>query len=170
MLVRSEAPADTAQIAAVLEAAFPLHAESVLVRTLRENGRLMISLVAVEGVRLVGYIGFSPVTLDGEVIGLGLAPVAVKPGHQGHGIGGALITEGLKRATDSGVGLVVVLGDPLYYRRFGFTPASGSGLTDEYGGGDAFQVKVLRPRDQSLSGGVVKYAQEFESLDNEGAG
>ncbi len=164
MQVRSETSEDVAQIVEVLEAAFPSAAESVLVRELRENGRLIISLVSVEGSRLLGYIGFSPVTLNADVIGLGLAPVAVTPGQQGNGIGGALITEGLKRAAERGFELVVVLGDPPYYRRFGFSPASELGLTDEYGGGDAFQVKLLQPRDKSLRRGVVKYAKEFESL------
>ncbi len=170
MRVRTAEPADREQISEVLEAAFPSGAESALVRELRKNGHLVISLVAEEGAQLLGYIGFSPVMQGTEIIGLGLAPVAVRPEHQRNGVGSELITQGLRRAAKSGFDLVVVLGDPLYYRRFGFTRASESGLKDEYGGGDAFQVKVLGPRSESLRGGVVKYSMEFESLDNEGSG
>ena len=62
---------------------------------------------------------------------------------------------------------MVVLGDPAYYRRFGFLPASRWGLRDEYGGKDAFQALELRPGAIPPGGGVVRYAPEFNALGDE---
>jgi putative acetyltransferase len=169
MHVRPERPEDTDEISGVLESAFPSVVESVLVQRLRENNRLTISLVAVEDMQLLGYIGFSPVTVGVETIGLGLAPVAVMPEYQRNGVGSQLIIEGLRIAATLGFKLIVVLGDPSYYCRFGFRPASELGLKDEYGGGDAFQAKALLSIDKSSIRGLVKYAREFESLENEGS-
>lgn len=52
-----------------------------------------------------------------------LGPIAVLPEHRRRGIGTALINEGLERAAEVGFGAVVVVGDPVYYSRFGFVPA-----------------------------------------------
>ena len=73
-------------------------------------------------------------------MGLGIAPVAVVPEHQGRGIGSKLIRQALSVCRANVVALVVVLGDPDYYSRFGFVPASMYGLKDVYGGGHAFQA------------------------------
>ncbi|MGQ0721512.1 MAG: hypothetical protein ACT4PE_08065 [Candidatus Eiseniibacteriota bacterium] len=61
-----------------------------------------------------------------------------------------------------------MLGDPHYYGRFGFRPASSLGLFDEYEGGDAFQVIVLRPGAVPAGGGIVRYAPEFALMEGEG--
>jgi putative acetyltransferase len=68
---------------------------------------------------------------------------------------------------EAGCGFVVVLGDPAYYRRFGFRPARSFGLSDEYGGGDAFQALELREGAIPPGGGVVRYAPEFPETENE---
>jgi len=62
---------------------------------------------------------------------------------------------------------VVVLGDPAYYGRFGFLPASGWGLGDEYGGGAAFQALELRAGSIPTAGALVRYAPEFAALTSE---
>ena len=69
----------------------------------------------------VGHAAFSPVTIgDGSADWYGLGPVAVLPGMQGRGVGAALIREGLARLRALGAAGCVVMGDPAYYRRFGF--------------------------------------------------
>ena len=55
----------------------------------------------------------------------------------------------------------MVLGEPGYYGRFGFQPAPGLGLSDAYGGGDAFQVIELLPGGIPVGAGLVRYAPEF---------
>ena len=125
MLIRPETPADAPAIAALTTAAFAAapHAsgrEAAIVDALRAAGALALSLVADDG-GVVGHVAFSPVTIDGREAGwFGLGPVAVAPDRQGQGIGSALIREGLARLAAMGARGCVLLGDPGYYRRFGF--------------------------------------------------
>jgi putative acetyltransferase len=159
--VRCEAPADRAGIHAVHAVSFPTAFEADLVDALRRAGRLTISLVAVEDDGIVGHVAFSPVSVPGTTDGVGLAPVAVLPAFRRRGIAAQLIRDGLAECVRRGQGFVVVLGDPHYYRRFGFLPARGRGLRDEYGGGDAFQALELRPGAIPADGGLVRYAPEL---------
>ncbi len=127
MHIRNEAPADATAIAALTTEAFAgarfsTGAEARIVERLREHGALTISLVAEDEGRIVGHAAFSPVEIDGaEGAWFGLGPVAVAPSSQGRGIGRALIDQGLSRLREAGAHGCVVLGDPAYYGRFGFT-------------------------------------------------
>ncbi len=159
--IRPEQPDDRAAIYAVHAAAFATPAEARIVDALRAAGRLAVSLVAETDGRIVGHIAFSPVTVAGAADGLGLGPVAVLPAFQRRGIGSTLISEGLAECARIGVGFVVVLGEPAYYGRFGFMPAAGWGLFDEYNGGAAFQAVEPRPGAIPLRAGLVRYAPEF---------
>ncbi|MEM9419240.1 MAG: N-acetyltransferase [Planctomycetota bacterium] len=98
-----------------------------------ETAKPILSLVAQRHNEPVGHILFSKVTIPGHSVeGRILAPLAVLPEHQGQGIGGALIHEGLAKLTRDGVGLVFVLGHTTYYPRFGFKPAAPHGLMAPY--------------------------------------
>jgi putative acetyltransferase len=77
------------------------------------------------------------------------------------GLGASLVEDAIAAGAAGGAGWVVVLGDPSYYVRFGFAPASGFGLIDEYGGGDAFQVLELTPGCLPREAGLVRFAPEF---------
>lgn len=167
LVIRPETPADREAIHAVHVGSFPTAIEARLVDALREARRLWISLVAVEEDRVVGHVAFSPVTLAGAEDGVGLGPVAVLPEWRRRRIADRLIREGLARCRDLGHGFVVLLGDPQYYRRFGFAPAAERGLLDDYGGGEAFQVLELRPTAIPAGGGAVHYAPEFDAAANE---
>lgn len=164
--VRPETPRDIAAIREINLAAFPTPAEADLVDALRHNGRLTVSLVALINERPVGHIAFSPVTLDEKTkpSGLGLAPVAVMPEHQGQGIGSGLVTAGLARCEQLGVAYCVVLGEPHYYGRFRFVTASRHGLANEYGVDDPFMVRLLSENASPLPRGTVRYAPEFRAL------
>ncbi len=164
---RPEQPADAAAIRRILEAAFPTAAEARLVEQLRAGGHVWVSLVAEVDGQIVGYIAFSPVKIEGGASvanGVGLAPVAVCPGHQRQGKGSHLIREGLTACKRLGYGFVVVLGEPTYYRRFGFTPADHRGLGNEYGAGEAFMVLELRNGGIPADGGVVRYGPAFDEF------
>jgi putative acetyltransferase len=128
------------------------------VDALRSAGRLTDSLVADDAGRIVGHIAFSPVTVESVGGGVGLAPVAVLPECQRNGVGSQLVREGLRRAKEAGAAFAVVLGEPAYYSRFGFGPASRWGLSDGYGGGEAFQAIVWVGTPPP---GLVKYVPEF---------
>jgi putative acetyltransferase len=161
--IRPETPADIAAVREVHLAAFPTDAESRLVDALRASGRAIVSLVAEVRGEVLGHVLLSPVELDpkGPLRGAGLAPVAVLPGHQRRGIGGALIRAGLARCAALGLDFVVVLGDPGYYGRFGFRRASDLGLGNEYGADEAFGVLELRPGSFGGTRALVRYAPEF---------
>ena len=123
--------------------------------------------MAEEDEAVVGYIAFSPVRIDGaavEGIGLGLAPIAVLPGHQGRGIGSRLVREGLAACGRAGYGFVVVLGEPEFYRRFGFDRADGRGLGNEYGAVEEFMVLELRDGAMPGRGGLVRFGPEFAEV------
>ena len=161
--VRQEHPGDVAGIRALHTASFPTLGEARLVDALRAGGWLRISLVAVEGDDVVGHIAFSPVTLEGTSGGLGLGPLAVRVGHRRRGVAGRLVHDGL--ASCGAAGFVVVLGDPHYYRKFGFVPARQWSLRDEYAGGEAFQALELIRGSIPLGGGLVRYSAAFAALD-----
>ena len=126
MQIRLERPEDATTIHALTDAAFegmPFsdQTEARLVDALREAGALTLSLVATEGGDIVGHVAFSLVTINGETGDwYGLGPVSVWPDRQRMGIGQALIRDGLQRLQSLGAGGCVLLGDPAYYRRFGF--------------------------------------------------
>jgi putative acetyltransferase len=153
-----------AAIHAVLAASFPTDLESRLVDLLRGAGRLRVSLVAEVDGALVGHIAFSPVTAATGALGVGLAPVAVAERHRRRGIAAALVRAGLEACRADGFGWEVVMGEPGYYSRFGFRPASEFGLSDEYGGGQAFQVIELVAGGLPVGAGLVRYAPEFAAV------
>ena len=127
MIIRAETPADTSPIRSLTDAAFngvehSSQTEGVIVDALRQAGALTISLVAEQNDTIIGHVAFSPVLIDGEDLGwFGLGPVSVSPSLQRGGVGSALIEEGLRQLRHRGATGCVVLGDPNYYRRFGFT-------------------------------------------------
>ncbi|HVF28142.1 MAG TPA: N-acetyltransferase, partial [Pyrinomonadaceae bacterium] len=129
--VRVESPEDISAIRRVNEQAFGSPQEAALVDALREVARPFVSIVAVEDDQVVGHISFRPVTIDGAGSvrrAMGLAPMAVLPEHQRRGIGSLLARAGLEECQQLGCDVVVVLGHPEYYPRFGFRPAGERGL------------------------------------------
>lgn len=164
IVTRPERADDVGSIRAVNLASFPASAEADLVDLLRDAGHLTVSLVAELDGGIVGHVAFSPVAVAPASVGIGLAPVAVLPSHRGRGVAARLIGAGIAACEALGFGWIVVLGDPGYYARFGFGPASAFGLFDEYDGGDAFQVVELIAGSLPRQGGVVHYSEEFASL------
>jgi len=123
--LREGGPGDLEWLELLYPAAFPEEDLLPLVRTMVRSGAEILSLVGeVDGVA-AGHGVFTLGRIDGtsrEIALLG--PVAVDPGHQRSGIGGAIIREGLNRLKPMGVEQVFVLGDPAYYGRFGFLPGA----------------------------------------------
>ena len=127
--IRPALPAERAVAAGIHAAAFRGPTEAALVDTLwDEEGNL--SLVAEQDDRVVGHVLFTRVQVRGRRVwdALALAPIAVRPERQGDGIGGALVRAGLKACRQAGEEVVFVLGDPAWYGRFGFRPASERGV------------------------------------------
>lgn len=160
MLIRSERPEDMAAIRGVLEAAFPGPEEARLVEELRADGDAAIALVAEAAGVVVGHVMFSPVA--GPFRALGLGPVAVAPAHQRSGIGDKLIRQGLAEAAAAGWQGVVVLGEPAYYRRFGFDPALAEGFISPYAGPYLMVLALGGPL--PATSGRIDYAPAFGRL------
>lgn len=164
--IRPERAPDFPAVRKVHEAAFPTPVEADLVEKLRAAGKAAVSLVAEGENGIVGHIVFSPVSFDPpvDVMAFGLAPMAVLPGHEKHGVGRRLVQNGLAECHARGACLVVVLGDPPYYQRFGFERASRHGLRNEFGVEEAFMVFMLESGRHPEPGTMVKYAPEFDGL------
>lgn len=164
MIIRPESHSDIAAITRVTEAAFAdkaysSHTESFIIRALRAANVLAVSLVADENAEVVGHIAFSPVTLsDGSGGWYGLGPVSVLPERQKQGIGTALIETGLSSLRTLGASGCVLLGDPNYYKRFGF--ANNLGLILE---GVPQEYFLALPFEEHVPEGVVRFHPGFEA-------
>lgn len=157
-----ERPEDARAIRDLLVAAFQGDAEALLVERLRAEGAVIASLVAVEN-GIVGHVMFSRLVVEGSALrAAALAPLAVHPELQRRGIGSALVRAGLEacRAQDSEA--VFVVGDPDYYRRFGFTPPAAQPFPSPYDG-PAFQALALC-RGALAAGGTLRYPEAFAGL------
>ncbi|MGD9854015.1 MAG: GNAT family N-acetyltransferase [Planctomycetaceae bacterium] len=166
LTIRVEQPVDSAAIGEVLRAAFGGEAEARLVDALRESGDVRLSLVAESAGCVVGQILFSQMGIDGDgqsVEALALAPMAVLPSYQRQGIGSSLVRRGLELCAAAGHNIVLVVGHPEFYPRFGFSREHAARLESPYQG-DAFMALELVPGALNGVTGRVRYARPFESL------
>jgi putative acetyltransferase len=187
--LRPEQPADVHKIREINEAAFQGRAEADLVDALRGAGMITLSAVAllgcspegeekgdathrsgmctdeVVGGELVGHILFTPVTVTTEkadVPLLGLGPVAVLPARQHQGVGTLMVSGCLEHLRAQRHRGVVVVGEPAFYRRFGFIKASRWGLQWETEVPEEnFMALELTPGFLAGVSGVVRYRPEF---------
>ena len=90
-------------------------------------------------------------------------PLAVASPFQKRGIGTALVQDSLKRLADKHYDLVLVLGEPNYYSRFGFTPRLAERLKTPYDG-PYLQALALSDKGKDAYG-PVSYAQAFVELE-----
>ena len=163
---RVEAVTDIPAIRDVEAAAFGREGEAALVDALRQAGQDFISLVATVDDAVVGHICFSRVSIEPGVADrtfLALAPLAVLPSHQRRGIGSMLVTAGLDECRRRQVDAIFVVGDPRYYGRFGFRPASMLGVRCEFDvPHDAFRAIELQS--DAVRAGSLRYPQAFHQL------
>jgi putative acetyltransferase len=166
--VRPEEPRDAGRVRAVVTAAFTAAepgaepVEARLLDGLRADPASVTSswVVEVDG-EVVGYLVVVPVTVGGanaSAIGM----VAVEPAHQRSGRGRELVDTALRDLIQAGETLVVVLGSPAYYGRFGFVPAPVVGVESTLYPSpymQALPLRVAHPR------GEVVYPQPYRDLE-----
>ena len=164
--IRTETAEDIPAIEAVtacafMHAAHTSHTEQFIVRALRKAGCLAISLVADAQGTVIGHVAVSPVSLsDGASGWFGLGPISVAPEHQRRGVGSRLMREALSILRGQGAAGCVVLGEPGYYRRFGFQADQNlvlPGVPPEYF--QAISLNSSRPH------GTVSYHEAFNARD-----
>ena len=162
MNIRKETTSDIDAITTVTIAAFKTlevsnQTEQFIIKALRAADALTLSLVAEIDGRIVGHIAFSPVTIsDGSKGWYGLGPVSVLPDHQKQGIGKSLINEGLSRLKDMGGQGCALVGDPGFYKRFGFKNSPQLLLE-----GVPPEVFLVLPFSETLPNGIVVFHEAF---------
>jgi putative acetyltransferase len=166
MIIRKETASDIEAITQVTIAAFRTlqisnQTEQFIIKALRAAGALTLSLVAEIDGRVVGHIAFSPVTIsDGTKDWYGLGPVSVLPEYQKQGIGKSLINEGLSSLKElNGQGCALV-GDPNYYKQFGFR-----NLPELVHEGIPQEVFLALPFNEKVPKGTVVFHEGFSATD-----
>lgn len=163
--IREEQEGEYQEIRQIIVAAFGGDTEANVVELLRGRNKAPVALVAVSDNKIVGHIMFSPVTITlapQAFRAVGLAPLSVSPEFQRQGIGSILAHEGLKKCTVAGFEMAVVLGNPYYYSRFGFSRASLYGLGNEYDTDEHFMAMELKDGALDKVRGTVRYSSEFK--------
>jgi len=167
--IRVVAPSDRDAILEVVRAAFSGEGRDgqdevdIVVKTWRLQAALDgLELVALDEDSVIGHVLGARGDLGGREV-VAVAPLAVSPLHQKRGAGSALMRELLHRAEASGYPLVVLLGDPAYYGRFGFEPSGPLGISylPVGEGNPHFQVRRLAGYDPSYRGRLT-YCWEAE--------
>ncbi|HEX4738433.1 MAG TPA: N-acetyltransferase [Allosphingosinicella sp.] len=166
MGIRDGLDSDAAAIRAVHLGAFPTSAEADLVERLTGDGDAVISVVAEEDDEIVGHVLLSRKMVRGDgrdYRALGLGPISVVPDRQSAGIGSALIRAAIERAKALGEDMIFLLGEPAYYRRFGFRAEEAAPFASPYAGP---HLMALRLHDVPLpASGRADYAPAFAGLE-----
>ncbi|OZM75692.1 transferase [Pseudonocardia sp. MH-G8] len=161
---RPETPDDIDAIHAVNVAAFPTSHEADLIDALRADPQAWIDGLSIvtenESGEVAGHALLTRCHV-GRQPALALAPCAVLPEHQGRGAGSAAIRAGLDAARSMGENLVVVLGHPEYYPRFGFTPASGFGVQAPFDAPDDAFLALTLDAARPTPTGAIEYPAAF---------
>ena len=168
MHVRCENRCDYQAIAKLYQVAFERESEANLVDSIRLSERYIpeLALVAELDGAVVGHILFSYIDILGQETKqvLGLAPLAVQPKFQRQGIGSTLVRVGLEAAAVRGESLVIVLGHPQFYSRFGFESSVNYGISSPFPVPPCcFMVKPLKNYQGQYKGKVI-YPPAFNGV------
>jgi len=166
--IRPENDEDQPAICNVNKIAFDGDAEASLVDALRAGGFVEVSLVAELDGKIVGHILFSRLTINtrvGTVAALSLAPMAVLPTSQRQGIGTKLVEAGLIACRVGGHKIVVVLGHPEFYPRFGFSADLARPLESPFGGGSVWMALELVAKVLNGVEGRVEFSPPFRAFE-----
>ena len=163
IISRCETPEDIESIREVNRPAFGGEDEARLVELLRDRGFARLSLVAILDDQVVGHILFGDLPIEthrGPIHALSLAPLAVLPSYRRRGIGSMLAQKGFQTAEHSGHRIVIVLGHPAFYERFGFSAQLAKLLRSPYSGPN---LMALQREAGALDGvvGDVRYPPPF---------
>lgn len=122
MKIRKVTEEHHAKIYALLRHAFADSEYEVgLIQKFHEHGKPVHEWVCLHTSKVIAYIAFSNAYEGDNVCGLHLAPMAVSPEFQRQGVGAELLRYALRQEPIRSQTLFV-LGEPGYYKKFGFEP------------------------------------------------
>jgi len=168
--IRSENPKDYDVIYEINKQAFNGEIEAKLINTIRNSNNFIpdLSLVALKDKKIVGHILLSQAKIknkEAEKPILILAPIAVLPEFQRQGIGSLLVKTGLEKCKNLNHNIIVLVGYPDFFSRFGFLPARNKGLEPSLKGDipdEAFMVCELEKDVLKRIKGLVEFPSYFE--------
>ena len=164
-IIRPEREADFPAVLRVHRDAFGQDDVPRIVELLRPSDAYVpeLSLVAELDGEIVGHVILSRGHLDERRV-LALGPIGILPAHQRSGIGSELMRVSLRRAGELGHELVVLLGHPWYYPRFGFVRAGALGITsdEDWSAAEAFMAVELVPGG-AHGGGRFRFPAAFDA-------
>lgn len=166
MDIQTATSADLPAIIKLHDAAFGTPHEGKLVADLHRDGLASVSLMASVDGAIRGHILFSPLAIeidDGAIKGLALAPLAVDPAWQKKGIGTALTEAGLATAAQHGWQVVIVLGQPSFYERFGFSARLAEDFATPFAGPYLMALELSKSVLNGRKGKII-YANPFLAL------
>ncbi len=164
IVIRPETPADLPAVREVIDLAFPDEDVAGLAEALRGSAEYIpeLALVAVCDGVVIGHIMFTISHIDDgdeSIPALTLGPLAVLPARQRQGVGSQLVEHGLSVCRRLGHRIVVLIGHPAYYPRFGFVQAGPLGIEVPLAMSDEGQM-VLGLTPGALEGvrGLVRFS------------
>ncbi|GAB4241589.1 MAG: N-acetyltransferase [Stanieria sp.] len=168
LIIRAETLLDYESISRVNNLAFGQETEAKFIDKIRNSEHYIptLSLLAELEHQIIGYIMFSWIDLIAEktIKVLALAPLAVLPKYQNQGVGSTLVNEGLSVADNYNIPLVIVLGHPNFYAKFGFEPSVNYNIASPFDAPkEVFMVKLLKSYQRGTCGQVV-YPSAFNNL------
>lgn len=159
---RESRPEDRLGILAVQRRAFGGEAEARLVDSLLDGPEKTISVVADLDGMIVGHVLLTQ--LQGPEKALGLAPLGVDPEWRDFLIGTELTNHALATARAQGWQSVFVVGDPVYYGRFGFKAELARHIGSPWAGPHSMALELVPGSLRGYEGEVV-YPPAFATVD-----
>lgn len=158
MKIRKVTEENYAKVYALLRSAFPgSDYEAALVQKLHEHGKPVHEWVCLHVNKAIAYIAFSNAYNGDEICGLHLAPMAVTPERQKQGVGSELLRFALRQEPIKSQPLFV-LGEPDYYKKFGFAPCALPRCPF-----DSNNSHFLSLRNNTATSFTVGYEEEFKT-------
>ena len=162
-MIRETTQSDLEEVFNLIHSAFGDRSESDLVKQLISDNDVLLNLVIESSNTIIGNVVVSKVTMEPDM-GLfcgGVAPLSVLPERQSSGIGSQLMKEAIKKSNEMGMDALFLLGDPDYYKRFGFNI---SNLKSDYRVEHFQELELTRNCLVNLKSNVT-YANAFSNLE-----
>lgn len=159
--IRTSKSSDLKPIKSLERTAFGRQSESKLVEDLLSAPDQTISLVAVCDGKIIGHILLSKIKASVEA--MALAPLAVSAEYREMQVGSQLVREAIWRARKNGSEAIFVLGDVLYYERFGFSSKAADPFKVKWQSRQFMALELVEGCLQGKSG-VLVYPDAFALL------